>query len=76
MPQFKFNQGQRVVVGPNLNYGDKSLGGEKGVVGQVWPKAGLLNQNQYQVVMDYSGFAIVFNEDQLELDVLEELAGL
>ncbi len=80
MTPLKFRAGQRVVAKPGVTYAGVDVGGWKGTVAQEWPKAGLLESNQYNVHMEpfnkLGAGHIVFGEDQLGPDVLEELASL
>jgi hypothetical protein len=85
MSPHKFTVGQRIVVkeGVHFGYSGIHLGACKGTVITIWPKAGLLKDDrwvdQYGVQLDlnpaFAGY-IVFGEDQLTLDVLEQLAAI
>ena len=77
---FRFKAGQRVIVNGGVIYAGVDIGGCRGTVAQEWPKAGLLEENQYNVHLDPAnpigaGY-IVFGEAQLGPDILEELARL
>ena len=77
MSAFKFSEGDRVVVQAGVFYNHSELAGVVGTVVQVWPKAGLLNANQYQVLVEAPvGGHLVFDENQLDHDVLGKLASL
>jgi hypothetical protein len=70
----KFNKGDRVVVKNAL---PDTYAGRLGIVHQMWPQifSGGRNQFQYYVCLDGHGnTALVFNEDQLDLAVLDQLA--
>lgn len=80
MTPFEFTVGQRVRIKDGVKYADYAIGGCKGTVVSVWPRAGLLNANQFQVRVDptnpLGAMFLIFNPDQLENDALEELARL
>lgn len=79
-PIFKFKLGERVVVKNHVYYGnqplsDHYLGGLHGTVLVMWPKAVLNASHQIHVEVDGWG-PLVFEEDQLDYDVLWKLASL
>lgn len=68
----KFKENDRVgVLGPIVGVA-RQYTGRYGTVLQVWPNSGRRG-TQYHVLVDEIG-AVVFDEDQLELDVLWQLA--
>jgi hypothetical protein len=70
----KFKRGDRVVVRSHLT---DNYAGRTGLIAQVWPKVESHGkfQQQYYVCLDGHGqSAIVFNEDQLDFDVLGQMA--
>jgi len=72
----KFQRGDRVVVNPHLT---DNYAGRTGSIGLTWPMLGSHGkvQQQYYVSLDGHGStALIFNEDQLEFDVLGKLARL
>jgi len=72
----KFAPGDHVIVNSYLT---DNYAGRHGVVVQVWPKVESPTgkfQFQYAVSMDGTGRYLVYNEDQLEFDVLDQLARL
>lgn len=76
----KFSEGERVVVKDGVYFNNvptqaNYLGGWLGTVLVLWPKAGMLEANQVQVFLDGYG-ALVFDEHQLDHDVLGKLARL
>ena len=72
----KFQRGDRVVVNPHLT---DNYAGRTGLIAQVWPKIeshGKLQQQYYVSLDGHGSTALIFNEDQLEFDVLGKLARL
>jgi hypothetical protein len=72
----KFKPGDHVIV---HRYLTDNRAGRHGVIVQIWPKIESppgKSQFQYGVALDGDKAYLIFNEDQLELDVLDRLARL